>query len=55
MSNRTSGGVANTDGCALSYLSHYIGGFDLTAATDIWDQYKTNFLTTTVIGTDFRE
>ena len=55
MSNRISGGVANTDGCALSYLSHYVGGFDLTAVTNIWDQYKTNFLTTTVIGTGFRE
>ena len=55
MFNRTSGGVANTDGCALSYLSHYVGRFDLTAATDIWDQYKNHFLTTTVIGTGFRE
>ena len=55
MSNPTSGGVANTDGCALSYLSHYVGRFDLTAATNIWDQYKNDFLTTTVIGTGFRE
>ena len=55
MSNFTSGGVANTDSCALSYLSHYVGGFDLTAATDFWDQYKNHFLTTTAIGTGFRE
>jgi hypothetical protein len=42
-------------GCALSYLSHYVGRFDLTAASDIWEQYKNHFLTTTVIGTGFRE
>ena len=55
MSNPTSGGVANTGSCALSYISHYVGRFDLTAATNIWDQYKNDFLTTTVIGTGFRE
>ena len=55
MSNRTSGGVANTDACALSHFSHYVERFNLTAGTNIWDQYKSHFLTTTVIGTGFRE
>lgn len=42
-------------GCALSYLSHYVGRFDSKRAQHIWDKYKQVFLKKTVIGVGFRE
>ena len=42
-------------GCALSYLSHYVGRFDPKRAAAIWERYKASFLIRTVVGTGFRE
>ena len=42
-------------GCALSYLSHYVGRFAPDAAAGVWEKYKQHFLKKTLLGTGFRE
>ena len=42
-------------GCALSYLSHYVGRFASNSAREIWENYKKHFLRNTILGTGFRE
>jgi hypothetical protein len=42
-------------GCALSYLSHYVGRFAPDVAVDVWEKYKQHFLKKTLLGTGFRE
>jgi len=42
-------------GCALSYLTHYVGRFDPDRAQTIWEGYKTHFLKKSFLGTGFRE
>ena len=42
-------------GCALSYLTHYVGRFDQERAKTIWEGYKKHFLKVNFLGTGFRE
>jgi hypothetical protein len=42
-------------GCALSYLSHYVGRFAFYKAQPVWEMYKTHFLRNTILGSGFRE